>query len=188
MFGSFSTRPHRAGETKMSDINPSALGEQFDAEFQAKLNACETPEAIKTLMHQQELARGLRVPDAFDETLLHLVDTPQPRGFAKVVTVNGVKHVLEGSTETELLQNEVKLYHELFQPAAAGTEQQPRDPATGQFRATADQDGNAASAADPALEAARQADLRAQMLRGEISVDEYALQSGAIERALQDRK
>jgi hypothetical protein len=168
---------------KMSNVSPSKLGEEFNAEFQKKVDACTTPEQLKELFHNQELAQGMRVPDPFDETLLHLANIPQPRGYAKTVTVNGVKHILEGATETELADAEVSLYRSLFSQPAAETEQ-PRDPATGQFRATADQERAAATAADPATEAARQADLRGQMIRGEISPEEFAIQSGAIERAL----
>jgi hypothetical protein len=124
----------------MSDISPSKLGEEFDAQFEAKINAAQTPEQLKSLLHDRELAQGLRVADAFDETLLHLVDTPQPREYAKTVRVNGQKHILSAASETELAQAEVALYHSLFaQPAFAGPEQ-PRDSATGQFRATAEQE------------------------------------------------
>jgi hypothetical protein len=168
----------------MSEISPSALGEQHDANFQKKLDACTTPEQIKELFHSQELAQGLRVPDAFDETLLHLAPIPQPRSFAKTVTVNNVKHILESDSAEGLVEAEVNLYRHIFEPPAANVTVQPRDPETGPFRATAEQE-RAAAAADPSLEAAHQADLRGQMIRGEISPEEFAIQSGAMDRALQ---
>jgi hypothetical protein len=166
----------------MSEISPSALGEKLSNDFQSKLAACTDPEQIKELCHSEELSRGLIKLD-WDESFRIAVETPQPTGFAKTVTVNGVKHIIEGASESEVAQAELALYHQLFQPAAAGTEPQPRDPSTGKFRAAADQDRSVV-VADPALEAARQAELRAQMVRGEISVDEFMLQSGALNRVL----
>jgi hypothetical protein len=165
----------------MSKISPSKLGEQFDADFQAKLAACAGPEQIKELCHSEEQKRGLIKLD-WDESFRIPVETPIPQGFAKTIVIGNVKHLLESDSQQGLAEAEVNLYRKTFAQPAAGTEQQ-RDPATGQFRATADQDRSAA-AADPALEAARQAELRAQMVRGEISVDEYMLQSGALNRVL----
>src|SRR4029077_6299576 len=130
----------------MSVISESKLGEKFSPAFQAKLDACTNPEQIKELMHKEELSRGLIKLD-WDESFRIPVETPQPTGLARSVTIAGKSFLIEGKTELELEQNQTALYRRMFAEPATGTEQ-PRDPATGQFRATADQERAAAAADD----------------------------------------
>jgi hypothetical protein len=158
----------------MSVISESKLGEKFSPAFQAKLDACTNPEQIKELMHQEELSRGLIKLD-WDESFRIPVETPQPTGLARSVTIAGKSFVIEGKTELELEQNQTALYRRVFAEPAAGTEQ-PRDPASGQFRATADQERAAAASVD----AAAKVELDLKFKRGEISAAEYIEQSGAV--------
>jgi hypothetical protein len=150
----------------MSEISPSKLGETFDAAFQAKLDACTTPEMIKSLMHENEISRGLVKPD-WDPTFLNPVEPPQPTGLARSVVIAGQKFVIEGKTETELAQNEANLYRKVFaQPAAtAQTEEQPRNE-RGQFVRAED--------------AAAKAELDLAFKRGDISASDYLQRSGAV--------
>jgi hypothetical protein len=159
----------------MSEISPSALGEKFSADFQKRLDACENSTQIAELMHTEEINRNLVKPD-WDPSFLNPVEAPKHRGYATTVNVNGQKIILEAESELELHQKEIETYRKLFaSPAAAGTEQ-PRDPATGQFRATADQERAAAASVD----AAAKVELDLKFKRGEISAAEYIEQSGAV--------
>lgn len=121
----------------------------------------------------REISQGLEKPD-WDPSFLNPIETPQPIGFAATVTISGVKHVLEASSEPELRQKESELYCRLFSQPAAGSEQ-TRD-SHGRFT-PAEQDR-----ADEAAE--QDAALRMRILRGEDGVDnlvEDFMQSRAID-------
>ena len=159
---------------------PADSGIKVTPEMEKALETAST-EQIKEIFRDAAIKQHLVVPDIYNpQVLLPVEPGMQPRSFAKSVTVNGVKHILEGATETELLQNETALYRRLFsEPASAGTEQ-PRDPATGQFRATAEQNNNSATQVE------RDAELRARILRGDATNDdlvEHYLQSRGIDPA-----
>jgi hypothetical protein len=145
----------------MSEISPSKLGEQFDAEFQTKLDACENPEQIKELMHKQELSRGLIKLD-WDESFRIPIETPEPRTFARTVVIAGQKHVLEGASELEVTQKETELFRRVFAEPAARTEprEQPRN--------------------ERVEDAAARAELELKFKKGDISASDYLQQSGAI--------
>lgn len=145
----------------MSEISPSKLGETFDAAFQAKLNACETPEQIKELMHKQELSRGLIRLD-WDDSYRIPIETPEPHTFARTVVIAGQKHVLEGASELEVTRKETELFRRVFAEPITKTEptEQPRN--------------------EGAEDAVAKAELELAFKRGDISVLEYLQQSGAI--------
>jgi hypothetical protein len=88
----------------MSDISKSALGEKFDAEFEAQVAACKTSEEIKALMQERAVAMGHVVRDKYDPSVL-LVNpdaVAQPQKFAKSITVDGQKRIFEANSELEL--------------------------------------------------------------------------------------
>jgi hypothetical protein len=131
----------------MSEISKSALGEKFDKAFEDRLNACTNPEEIKTLMHSREIEQGL-VREDWDKSILIPVKQPEPSGFAATVTIAGTKYTLEADSETSLRQKEIDLYRQVFAQPAEETDQQRRDPATGPFRGTAEQQRIADAAAN----------------------------------------
>jgi hypothetical protein len=113
----------------MSDINPSALGERFDADFEAKVAACWTAAEISELMKNRTVSMGLVKRDLYSPDVLIPVEPgTQPRAFAKTVVINGVKHILESSvSEADLLAQENGLMRQIFQPDATETHDQTRD-------------------------------------------------------------
>lgn len=164
----------------MSEISPSALGEKFDADFQAKLNACTTPEMIKSLMHEHEIQRGLVRPDWDPDILVPVEPGTAPRGFAKTIVVGNVKHLLESDSELGLAQAETALYHKLFaEPAATTTQsEQPRG-TDGRFVE------QTPTNADDQAHVAHLAELELKFKRGEISAKDYIQQSGAVSEYLE---
>jgi hypothetical protein len=93
-----------------------------------------TAEIIR-YMHERQIEQGLIKPDNFDARgenyyAFQAVDQPQAKSVAKSVTVNGVKYIIEGATEDELVSNELALMKKLFgQPS--GTE--PQRDSAGRF-------------------------------------------------------
>ncbi len=164
----------------------------LDKSTEERIAAATSGEQIKEILREAAIKQNLVVPDIYDPNVLLPVEPGSaPRSFAKTVTVNGQKTVLEATTELDLAQRETEFYRQLFAQPAAGAEQ-PRD---SQGRFTADHSRNAnqhrtlpdtVRSDDPAAEAARQADLRTKMLSGAITVDQYMVQSGAVERALSE--
>jgi hypothetical protein len=99
----------------------------------------------------------------------------QPRSYARTVTINGQKHILEGATEEDLTKAETALYRAAFggapaTPAAAAPASQPRNE-RGQF----------VEAPQPVtVSAAEKAALSLQLQLGQITMDDYLTKSGAV--------
>src|ERR1700737_2148456 len=109
------------------------MGESFDAEFEAKVASCTNAEQIKQLMLEKNLALGFVKRDWDPSLILPVENAAAPRGYAKTLTVNGQKTIIEGATEQELLANETAFYRAAMQPAATETRtEQPRNE-RGQF-------------------------------------------------------
>src|SRR6476646_10456125 len=106
-----------------------------------QISAAGSQAEIQQILREAAVEQKLVVPDIYDPNVLIPTEAAvQPRNFAKTVTINGQKHVIEGSTETELAQTENALYRKLFaQPAAAARTEPTRDADTGRFRSAADQ-------------------------------------------------
>jgi hypothetical protein len=159
----------------MSDINPSALGESFDAEFEAKIAACTTSEEIKALMHDRSIRIGVTRPDVYDNSvLLPVAPGTAPKGYAKTVVVDGQKHVLGPfATELELAQKENELFRSTFtdRPATQTRTEHARDAETGRFVER--------SESTPISDEEKSA-LALQFQLGQISVAEYLEKTGAV--------
>src|SRR5579872_1181425 len=119
-------------------------------------------EQIKDIMASAAVSQGLATRDYYSPDVLIPTELAgaAPTKVAKTVTVGGVKHIIEGATETELAQNETRLYRRLFaEPAVTPqTQEQPRNQ-HGQFVSAE------ATAAKAALELA--------FKRGDISAADY---------------
>jgi hypothetical protein len=96
---------------------------------EAEVAKLPSTSAIITYMRERSVEQGLVTKDDFDRTgddyfSYHPIDTPQPTGMVKAVVIDGVKHIIEGKTEDELVSNELALMRQLFAQPATGTEQQ----------------------------------------------------------------
>jgi hypothetical protein len=123
-------------------VTPSLEQEIADAKSTSEITAA---------LHRAALSQGIVEKDPFDKdgtdwSTMHVIERPQPRAFATVVTIDGVKHVLEAGTEQELLAKETELYRAALAAPAATTEQ-PRNSA-GQFVSQAEIDAEAARVAE----------------------------------------
>jgi hypothetical protein len=156
--------------------NDSAIKLTPEQELEvSKMFPDQMTEYFRNLAVEQGLAtRDYYSPDALIPTV-----NPQPKSFAKAVTINGKKFVLEAATEAELVQAETELYRQLLSAAPASetktVEQTQARDESGRF--VAQDDGTAV---------ANDAELRLKMMRGEISVDEYITQSGALDSYMRE--
>jgi len=159
---------------------PSDSAIKVDAALEDKLNGASFEE-IKAYLANAAVEQRLVVPDVYDNSVLipTALASAAPKRFAKAVTINGVKHIIEGDTEQALLQGETELYRAQLQPAAR-TERsaQPRG-IGGRFVSQIEEDR-----ADQ-KELLRQSDLELRWKRGEITSDVYLSESGALGRVLQ---
>jgi len=140
----------------------------------AKATSAEIPEILKQAAVDQGLATR-----AWDPSILEPVEPgTRPRAYAKAVVLNGVKHIIEGATEQEMLANENEFYRtQVAQPAAAAATEQHRDDA-GRFVA-------AKSAEEQAADAVAKADLDMAFRLGTITTEDYLARSGAISEYLE---
>ncbi|MGA7221597.1 MAG: hypothetical protein WBX16_01965 [Candidatus Acidiferrales bacterium] len=125
-------------------------------------------------LHELEVAKGLRVPDPMNPSVLHEVEPgTQPRRFAKVLTVNGQKKTFEGESELEVERQANQYLSQVFTEANQPTDEPGRD-ANGRFAKTASDD---AAAQQRFVDSA---DLQLQFQRGELTVQEYIERSGVL--------
>ena len=115
----------------MSDPNSGSAIKVTD-DLEAAISKAGSVEAIQHLLHEAALSQGLVQRDN-DPNIFIPVEQPTPRGYAKTLTINGTKHIIEGATEAELVANELAKMKELFAPAAASDE--PQRDNYGRFRA-----------------------------------------------------
>src|SRR5579863_6264460 len=142
--------------------SPEDSAIRMTPEIQKALETADV-EQIKSIMADAAVAQGLATRDYYSPDVLLPTELANaaPKKFAKVLTINGEKRVLEGETEAALLAAEANLYRGLFsQPAPAVTETPARDAATGRF--VERPDDNAAA------DAAAKVELELKFKRGEI--------------------
>jgi hypothetical protein len=160
--------------------SPEDSAIRMTPEIQKALETADV-EQIKSIMADAAVAQGLATRDYYSPDVLLPTELANaaPKKFAKVLTINGEKHVLEGESEAALLAAEANLYRELFsQPAPAVTETPARDAATGRFVERTDD--------NTASDAAAKAELELQFKRGEITAAQYIQRSGAVTEYLQN--
>jgi len=133
-------------------------------------------EEIKTIMARAAVEQGLVTPDKYDPNVLlptELAFAAQPQRFAKTVTVDGTKHVIEGDSEIDLSRKEIEFYRTQMQ-----------QPTTTKTESVRDEQGRFTSPADQNQNAFQRAELELKFKRGEISTLDYLEQSGAMESYL----
>jgi hypothetical protein len=160
-------------------IRPADSPIRLTAEQEKHVNELTSVGEISAYMRSLALEQGLVAQLQGAEPGV-LVDVPQPTRKTTTVVVDGKTVEFSADTDDEL----TKLQLEYFRgrntatpaaDAAAKTAEPARDPATGKF----------VSQKDPALAAADQAMLDLKFKRGEISVTDYLLESGAMEQYVQ---
>ena len=158
----------------MSDISPSAI--KTDRSIEEAISKATSQAEVQQILRDAAVNQGVVRPDIYDpNVLLEVAPGTVPRGYAKTVIVNGLKHILEGSTEAELLQAENALYRAAVQPATTQQTEQPRDTSTGRFT----------SSAEPIVSDEQKAALQLQFQLGQISASEYIEKSGAVSEYLE---
>jgi hypothetical protein len=146
---------------------PSDSAIKVDRSLEEKLKTA-SHEEIKEIMRQASLDQNL-VREDWNPEFLIPVEQTAPRGYAKTIIVNGVKTILEGATEQELLAKENAFMRQTFEHAAPTQQtQQPRNE-RGQF-----------IAAEPIVSDEQKAALSLQFQLGQIDVSTYLEQSGAV--------
>jgi hypothetical protein len=111
----------------MSGLGPNASAIRIDDEMARKIGASNAEE-IKELMKAAALEQGLVTRDVMNPEVLHatpLADNA-PRTVSRTLVINGVRHVLEGASDTELNQQEIQLHRRLQNPEPEQQEP-PRD-------------------------------------------------------------
>lgn len=168
---------------------------KVSSELEKQISETGSMGELLDALHQAALDQRLVVPDAFDNSVLLEVERPAiPANapHARVVVVNGVKHVLEARTEQELNEREIALYREQqsgehaahFRPQPPHSAAPARDPNTGKF--VSSQDSDTQQRADEQRVVEMQ-ELETQFRLGQVSPAEYLQKSGAFEDALRRR-
>jgi hypothetical protein len=78
------------------------------------------PMEIPQYLHEIELAAGLRVRDAFNSEVIHLVEQPaaaQP--LSQTFTINGETHTFTGANQAEIDAAQVSFFRKLTEDSAA---------------------------------------------------------------------
>jgi hypothetical protein len=106
----------------------SAIQVPAGSDLEKAIASASSVSEIQTLLHEAARAQKLIEPDPFDRDgqdwfSHHAVETPQPKGFAKTVTLDGKKHILQSDTEDGLVQEEIRLMRDLFAGRQAETQQ-----------------------------------------------------------------
>jgi hypothetical protein len=141
------------------------------AEIEKAISEAPSQAAVQQILRQAAIDQKIVTPDAYDpNVLLEVEPGSQPRAYAKRITVNGVTHLIEGSSETDLLAKENAFFKEQF-TATTQQHEQPRDAA------------DAAKAAQDEL--FRRSELELKFKRGELSAADYLEQSGAVAEYLE---
>jgi hypothetical protein len=151
-------------------------------EMEAHLKTLVSAGEIEAYLHAEAEKQGLVQKDACNPSVLipTALANNAPRKLAKVITINGTKHIIEGADEAEVAANEAALYRHIFAPKNTTQQDQQRE-ANGRFTSPADKQAQEA-------EAVRLAKVEQDYRAGILSTDDYLLQSGAIDRALTARQ
>lgn len=152
---------------------------QEDEKKLATLSPDEMGAFFRDLLVSRGDAQGQRYQrDIYAPDILITVEnpTPQPKRLARAVLLpNGQKTYVEGTSESELDNAELKVRRD-FEHGSAPAAAQSRD-TQGRFQSHEDADAAAAAA-----------DARAKLVRGEITPEEYiALNPGVLDNYLRSR-
>jgi hypothetical protein len=132
-------------------------------------------EEIKVILAEEAVRTGLITRDAYSpDILLEVEPAATPRKFARTVEINGVKKIVEADTEHEVDRAVIELYRAAQNQQQRQQQAQPR---TDDRRFTKQQQEDAV----------KRSDLDLRFRRGEINVDTYIAESGALDRYLESK-
>ena len=117
-------------------FDPSNSPIRVDATLEEKLKGA-THEQIKELLKDAAVSQNLAVRE-WDESILTptaLADAPRPQKFARAVTIDNRKHIIEAATEIDLERAVSDLYRSAMQPATTTTTRQIEQPPVNQAAA-----------------------------------------------------
>ena len=135
-------------------------------------------EQIRELMAQAAIDQGLVVRDHYSpDVLLEVEPAATPRRFGRTVEIGGVKTIIEGESEHDLDKQAIELYRAAQNPAKTPTPQTQAQPRTDDGRFAKQQQNDAV----------KRSELDLKFRRGELPVDEYLNQSGALDRYLEEK-
>jgi hypothetical protein len=148
-----------------------------------KISQATDPHAIAEMVRGFAVENGVAARDSDprgDSNLLYEVPADQrpPEMLSKTITVNGKTYEISASAaegEAGLARAEAEVYRSIITPV-----EQPRDPDSGRFTSTL-------SARTPE-DVARIAELRGQLIRGEIDAEFFLQASGEFDRAAETRE
>lgn len=125
-------------------------------------------------LHELELSKGLITLDndpTYRIAVEQSISQAQPTRLSKTFVIDGQSYTVEGNSEAELQAGELIVMRGLQSNSAQGTPaDQPARDSQGRFTARADNE-------DAALRAANDADLRAKLVTGQITPEEFLTQS-----------
>src|ERR1700675_483685 len=114
----------------MSDISPSSI--QTTKTLEEQINPCQSQAEVQEILRQAAIDQNLVHRDWDPNILTPNEPGTAPRGYARAVTINGTKHVVERATEIELEKAVGDLYRAQLTPAITTQQtEQPRDASTG---------------------------------------------------------
>jgi hypothetical protein len=143
-------------------------------------------EELKEYLNNLKVEQGLVVRDRFSPDVLLPVDAPPRRQeqerLTKIFTINGKRYAVEGADESELVAAELEVHRAVLSgaPPPEATTVVARD-AQGKFVSRSEE-----SQEDSAMRAAREAEARLRMMRGEISVEKYIEETHALDNYLKE--
>jgi len=135
----------------MSEISPSAYGENLPAEVVEALKSASSQTEVQRIIRDYAVNNSEVVfqRDAINPEVFTPVEGKQAAKVEKAITIDGKRYVVEGATETEALQRQNELLQQLMsgtEPATAtsGATEEPveqeRDDENGRVVTTTPQD------------------------------------------------
>jgi hypothetical protein len=161
-------------------ITPNDNPLQVSEAIAKKVREARSADEVAQIFRDAYVEQGLATNNDYDPSIYTPTarsEQPTPTRYAKTLTVDGTKYVLESDSEQGLVQKEIAFYRSL-QTQTTATEVARDD----QGRFTTER---AQGRADENLVA--KAELELKFKRGEISTEEFLAQSGAIESYLEQQ-
>ena len=166
----------------MSGLTPESSAIRTTPDIERRLSECTNSEQIKAIMAEAALAQGLVTLDALNPSVMIPTELANhaSQAFAKTLMINGQKFIVESPTEDGLVAAELEKMREIFGQSDA-SQDQARDANTGRFVSKTDKEQEES-------EQVRLAELERSYKTGAITLDDYLVQSGAVDRVIQKRQ
>jgi hypothetical protein len=163
-------------------VTPNDNPLQVSEAIAKKVREARTADEVAQIFRDAYVEQGLATNNDYDPSIYTPTtrsEQPAPTRYAKTLTVDGTKYVLESDSEQGLVQKEIAFYRSLQQPTTTRTEV-ARDADTGRFTTE-----RAQGRADENLVA--KAELELKFKRGEIDTATFLAESHAVESYLEQQ-